>query len=144
MHRAGKTRDAAERRMWSVSVLCKYWALQVPEAALVVVILLLLQGWLGFSTWLTWSLAGLWVAKDAVLYPFVWRSFDPHYPATMHALDGEQGVATERLDRTGYVQVRGEIWHAELGRGARPVDKDELVEVRETRGRTLIVAAVNE
>lgn len=144
MHRAGKTRDAAERRMWSVSVLCKYWALQVPEAALVVIILLLLQGWLGFSAWLTWGLAGLWVAKDAALYPFVWRSYDPRYPATMHSLDGERGVATERLDRTGYVQVRGERWHAELGRGARPVDKGEPVEVRETRGRTLIVAAVKE
>jgi len=142
MHRAGNNLDAAERRMWSASVLGKYWALQLPEAALVVVILLLLQAWLGFPTWLTWSLVGLWVTKDAAFYPFVWRSYDPGYPATLHSLDGEHGVATERLDRSGYVRVRGELWRAELDRGARPVDKDEPVQVQATRGLTVIVAAV--
>jgi len=142
MHRAGKNLEAAEKRMWSASVLGRYWAMQLPEAALVIVALLLLQEWLGFSAWITWSLAGLWVAKDAALYPFVWRSYDPGYPATMHSLDGEHGIATERLDRSGYVRVRGELWHAELDHGARPVDKDETVQVRATRGHTLIVDAV--
>ena len=84
----------------------------------------------------------MWVAKDAALYPFVWRSYDPGYPATMHSLDGEHGVATERLDRSGYVRVCGELWRAELDRGARPVDKDEPVQVQATGGHTLIVAAV--
>jgi len=142
MHRAGKTLEAAEKRMWSASVLGKYWAMQVPEAALVIVVLFLLQEWLGFPAWIAWSLAGLWVAKDAALYPFVWRSYDPGYPATMHSLDGERGIATERLDRSGYVRVRGELWHAELDHGARPIDKDEPVQVQATRGHTLIVDAV--
>ena len=84
----------------------------------------------------------MWVAKDAALYPFVWRSYDPGYPATMHSLDGEHGVATERLDRSGYVRVCGELWRAELDRGARPVDKDEPVRIQATRGLTVIVAAV--
>ncbi len=142
MRRASHNLDAAEKRMWSASVLGKYWALQLPEAALVVAILLLFQVWLGYPAWLTWSLTGLWVAKDAALYPLVWRSYDHGYPATMHSLDGEHGVATERLDRSGYVKVRGELWHAELDRGARPVDKDEAVQVQVTRGHTLIVSAV--
>ena len=47
--RANNNLDTAERRMWSASVLGKYWALQLPEAALVVVFLLLLQEWLGFQ-----------------------------------------------------------------------------------------------
>jgi membrane protein implicated in regulation of membrane protease activity len=144
MRRASKPQDAAEKRIWSARVLSNYWALQVPEAALLVVILLLLQSWLGFPTWLTWSLVGLWVAKDAALYPLVWRSYDPGYPATMHSLDGEHGVATERLDPSGYVRVRGELWRAELDRGARPVNKDEAVQVQATRGLTLIVAAVGD
>lgn len=144
MRRASKSQDAAEKRIWSARVLSNYWALQVPEAALLVVILLLLQSWLGFPTWLTWSLVGLWVAKDAALYPLVWRSYDPGYPATMHSLDGEHGVATERLDPSGYVRVRGELWRAELDRGARPVNKDEAVQVQATRGLTLIVAAVGD
>jgi membrane-bound ClpP family serine protease len=136
--------DAAEGRMWSASVLGKYWALQLPEAALVVVILLLLQEWLELPAWLTWSLVGLWVAKDAAIYPFVWRSFDPGYPATLHSLDGERGVATERLDPAGYIRVRGELWRAELAHGARPVEKDEPVQVESTRGLTVIVVAVGD
>lgn len=136
--------DAAERRMWSARVLGKYWLLQLPGAALVVVILLLLQEWLGFATWITWSLVGLWVAKDATFYPFVWRSFDPGHLTTLHSLDGEHGVATERLDRSGYVRVRGELWRAELAHGARPVDKDEPVQVQAMRGLTVIVVAASE
>jgi membrane-bound ClpP family serine protease len=61
-----------------------------------------------------------------------------------HSLDGEHGVATERLDRSGYVRVRGELWRAELAHGARAVEKDERVQVREMRGLTIIVVAVSE
>lgn len=142
--RAGHNLDAAERRIWSAQVLGKYWLLQLPEVALLAAVLLLLKEWLGFPAWLVWSLVGLWVAKDAVLYPFVWRSFDPAYPATLHSLDGEHGVATERLDPAGYIRVRGELWRAELARGARPVEKDETVRVQATRGLTVIVVPVSD
>ena len=135
---------AAEKRMWSAQVLGKYWLLQVPEAALVVIILLALQHWFAIPTWVVWSLVVLWVAKDAALYPFVWRSFDAGYPATLHSLDGEHGVATERLDRSGYVRVGGELWKAELAQDARPVEKDEGVQVQGTRGLTLIVVATSD
>ena len=141
---SGHRNPAAEKRIWSAQVLGKYWLLQLPEAALVVVILLALQHWFDIPTWVVWSLVVLWIAKDAALYPFVWRSFDSGYPATLHSLDGEHGVATERLDRAGYVRVRGELWKAELARGAQPVDKDERVQVQAMRGLTLIVIAVSE
>ncbi len=130
--------------MWSAQVLGKYWLLQVPEVALLVIILLLLQKGFGIPTWALWSVVALWIAKDAALYPFVWRSFDPEYPATSHSLDGEHGVATERLDPSGYVRVRGELWRAELARGARAVEKDERVQVQEMRGLTVIVVSVSE
>lgn len=142
--RTGNNRHDAERRIWSAAVLGKYWLLQLPEAALVVVILLLLQHWFGIPTWVVWSVTALWVAKDAALYPLVWRSYDPRYPATQHSLDGEQGVATERLDPSGYIRVRGELWRAELARGARPVDKHEAVEVQSMRGLTVIVVPVGD
>jgi len=135
---------AAEKRMWSAQVLGKYWLLQVPEAALVVIILLALQHWFAIPTGIVWSLVALWVAKDAALYPFVWRSFDAGYPATLHSLDGEHGVATERLDRSGYVRVGGELWKAELAQNARPVEKDEGVQVQGMRGLTLIVVATSD
>jgi membrane protein implicated in regulation of membrane protease activity len=133
-----------EKRLWSAQVLGKYWLLQLPEMALLVIILLLLQHSFAIPTWVVWSVVALWIAKDAALYPFVWRSFDPEYPATLHSLNGEHGIATERLDRSGYVRVRGELWRAELARGARAVEKDERVTVQAMRGITVIVVAVSE
>ena len=141
MLRASHSVDAAEKRMWSAQVLGKYWLLQLPEAALVIVVLLALQYWFDIPTWVVWSLVALWLAKDAALYPFVWRSFDSGYPSTLHSLDGEHGVATERLDRSGYVHVRGELWRAELAQGTRAVEKDERIQVQSMRGLTVIVVA---
>ena len=138
-HKANSNPDAVERRMWSARVLGKYWALQLPGTALLVVILHLLQDYLSISTWLLWSIVGFWVVKDVVLYPIVWRSYDPGYPATLHSLDGARGVATERLDPTGYVRVRGELWRAELVGGAPPVEKGEPVRVQTVRDFTLQV-----
>lgn len=143
-HRASTSPNAVERRLWSARVLGKYWAFQIPGTVLLIVILHLLQDRLDLSTWLLWGIVGFWVAKDVALYPVVWRSYDAGYPATQHSLDGARGVATERLDPSGYVRVRGELWHAELARGARPVDKDEPVQVRAMRGLTLIVAAMGD
>ncbi len=143
MHRPGNHRSSAEQRLWSPAVLARYWILQLPEAALIIVIMLLLQRWLGFPAWVPWTVLALWVAKDAALYPWVWRSFDPGYPSTMHSLDGHHAVATEPFHRSGYVRLRGELWHAELEHGGRPVDKGEVVEVRSRRGLTVIVAAID-
>ncbi|NIO42199.1 MAG: hypothetical protein GTO41_19820 [Burkholderiales bacterium] len=138
-HRASTSPNAVERRLWSARVLGKYWALQIPGTVLLVVILHLLQDRLGLSTWLLWGIVGFWVAKDVALYPVVWRSYDPGYPATLHSLDGARGVATERLDPAGYVRVRGELWRAELVHGARAVKKGERVRVQSMRDFTLLV-----
>ena len=56
MLRASHSVDAAEKRMWSAQVLGKYWLLQLPEAALVIVVLLALQYWFDIPTWVVWSL----------------------------------------------------------------------------------------
>ena len=52
---------------------------------------------------------------------------------------GMQGIAQDRLAPGGYVQVRGELWQAELMGGGTPVEKGAAVKVRKTRGLTLIV-----
>ena len=138
-HREITNSDDAERRMWSARVLGKYWALQLPGTTLLVIILHLLQDRLGLATWLLWGIVGFWVVKDLVLYPIVWRSYDSGYPATLHSLDGARGVATEPLDPSGYVRVRGELWRAELAHGARPIKKGERVRVQTMREFTLLV-----
>ena len=52
---------------------------------------------------------------------------------------GAQGIAKERLAPSGYVQVRGELWKAELMESSPPLEKGERVRVEGVRGLRLVV-----
>ncbi len=132
------------KRMWSTRVLGKYWALQLPGTALLILILYLLRDRLEIPTWLLWSIVAGWVVKDILLYPLLWRSYDPGYPMTAHAMEGAHGVVVERLDPSGYVRVRGELWRAELADGSRPVKEGERIRVEAMKGLTLLVQREDE
>jgi membrane protein implicated in regulation of membrane protease activity len=126
-------------RIWNARVLLRYWLLQLPATGLLILILVLLRDRLSIPDWVLWSIVAIWVAKDALLYPLVWRSYDVAYPVTAHSLEGAHGVATERIDSTGHVRVRGELWRAELTAGAPPIDKGEHVLVETRRDLILLV-----
>lgn len=126
------------RQLWKRSVLARYWLLQLPGTLLVVLILLLLAGPFAIPAWMIGAIVALWVVKDALLYPLLWRSYDPGFPSG-HTMIGRRGVAAERIDPAGYALVRGERWRAELAGGARPIERGEPVLVETTRGLTLIV-----
>jgi membrane protein implicated in regulation of membrane protease activity len=55
---------------------------------------------------------------------------------------GLRGIAQEKIDPSGYVSIRGELWHAEPAQGFPAADKGQAVEVLAVRGLTLIVRAV--
>jgi membrane protein implicated in regulation of membrane protease activity len=132
------------RRAWSARALIKYTLLQLPATALLIVLLLLAQRWLDFSSWVLWSVVAFWVVKDIILFPFVWRSYDPDFPANSHSMIGQLGVANNRLAPSGYVRVRSELWRAEVIHGSPPIEKGERVRVRGIHGLTLLVQAENE
>ena len=123
--------------MWSARVLAKYWALQLPFTAVLVGALLVFEDDLGWPRWLIWTVVAAWVAKDAVLYPFVWRSYDAGASASLPY--PRAGVAVERIDPHGRVRCSGELWRAELAPGARPVGIGEAVTVVARRRFTLLV-----
>ena len=126
-------------RKWSTRVLVRYTALQLPGLALIVIIMLFVLHWVELPVWLLWCSVFVWVAKDVILYPFVWRAYDQPREEDVDAMIGTCCVAKERMAPSGYVLVRGELWKAELTAGSRLVEKGERVRVRETRGLTLIV-----
>jgi membrane protein implicated in regulation of membrane protease activity len=133
---SGRTR----RRMWSSAVLVKYWAIQLPLTALAIAILLLVEDHLEWPQWIVWTLVAVWVAKDAILYPLVWRAYDPSDPAALpYPMEGARGIAIDRIDPSGRVRVSGELWRAELSRGARRIEEGETVQVNARRGLTLLV-----
>lgn len=127
--------------MWSARVLAKYWALQLPVTALVIVVLLVVEDYLAWPRWLVWTIVGAWVAKDAILYPFVWRSYGSSEPArSPYPMEGATGVAVERIDPRGRVRCSGELWRAELSPGARPIEECETVTIKGRHRFTLQVA----
>lgn len=129
--------------MWSSPVLAKYWAMQLPATVIVIVILLAVESGLGWPQWIVWTMVVMWVAKDAILYPFVWRSYDPGYPTALpYPTEGAKGVAVDRIDPSGLVRISGELWRAELARGARRIEEGEPVRVKARQGLTLLVEPV--
>ncbi len=132
------------KKKWSNRILFRYWLLQLPALALLVLILIFAQRWVDLPSWLFWGALAIWVVKDAVLYPFVWRAYDWNHSADTHSMLGRRGIAKGRLAPSGYVQVRGELWKAELAEGSQPVEEGEAILVEEIRGLTLIVGPAAE
>ncbi len=137
MKRRLPTKGEGERI--SVRVVVKYVLLQIPGLVLFSLLLFGAGTWLGLPSWLAWSLLGLWAAKDAALFPFVWRSYDPDRPSLTYSVVGERGVVVESLSPSGHVRVMGERWKAEILPGEVFAGEGEAVRVVGKQGLTLQV-----
>ena len=124
-------------------IYLRYVLLNIPELAAVVLILMIVEHWVGLPVWLFWSIIGLWVAKDALLFPFVWRAYDWNRSEPSRSMIGAQGIAKQRLAPSGYVRIRGELWRAErLGEGP-PIEAGQIVRVEKMEGLTVFVIPGN-
>ncbi len=132
------------KREWSFKVLVRYSLLQLPGIALVIGLLFLMQWWMDIPLWLRWLIIIIWVAKDAVLFPFVWRAYDWNQKDNRHTMIGMQGIALERLDPVGYISIRGEQWKAQVMGKGPPVEEGQKVVVNGIRGLTLYIQPVYE
>jgi membrane protein implicated in regulation of membrane protease activity len=109
-----------------------------------VLILILLQRWVGLPSWFAWAVVVLWMAKDVALFPFVWHSYDRQCGEDRNSMVGAQGIAEERLAPSGYVRVHGELWQGEVMGGDPPIDGGQAVRVQEVNGLTLLVRLYND
>ncbi len=116
----------------------KYTLLQLPALAFLILLLLILRGWIEISGILAILIVVLWVAKDMILFPFVWRAYDEPRRG-QHPIIGNRGRTRETLNPSGHVQVGGELWKAEIGDGALPIGEGETILVVGIRGLTLLV-----
>ncbi|MFZ7110699.1 MAG: NfeD family protein [Desulfatiglandales bacterium] len=123
----------------SARVVLKYSLLQIPGIVLVILILVLLQRWVTLPAWLFWTIVCVWIAKEVIFFPFVWRAYDSRGEEKGDDMIGQRGIAEQRLSPSGYVRVRGELWHAEIRDGDVPVERGEAVKVSDIRGLTLRV-----
>ena len=116
----------------------KYTLLQLPALAFLILILLILRRWIELSGILVILIVVLWVAKDVILFPFVWRAYDEPRRG-QHPIIGNRGTTREPLSPSGHVQVGGELWKAEISNGASPIGEGETIHVIGIRGLTLLV-----
>ncbi len=133
-----------DQQMWAGRTLLKYCLIQLPEIAVVVLIILLVRQWIDIPLWLGCSLVIFWVAKDVVLYPFVWRSYEWGTKKDTNPMNGLSGIAKDRLDPSGFIFVRGELWKARVIEGDVVIEKGEAVLVKGRRGLTLLVEKEDE
>ena len=130
-------------RRWSARVVVRYAIFQVPAVVLLALVLTLVRRWVNIPTWSAWGLVGLWVVKDVILFPFVWRAYDTDNAMAANSMVGARGIAKDRLNPSGYIQVRAELWQAEVIGDGPPIDRGQRVRVRGICGLKLLVQPDN-
>jgi len=132
------------KRRWPARVLIKYILLQLPIIVLLPLVLLFIRQWVDIPVWLIWGLVALLIIKDIIMFPRVWRSYDQSRPGNPTSIIGMRGIAQDRLAPTGYIQVRSELWRAEVMEGRSPIANGKGVRIVGIEGLTLIVQAEDE
>ena len=120
-------------------ILVRYACIQGLETFAFILILILAGKWVEIPLWLFITLCTLWVAKDFVLFPFVWHAYDWDHNKESNPMVGMPGVVHERIDPKGFVEVRGERWQAELSDAQSPLEKGKAIRVVGMKGLVLFV-----
>ncbi len=128
------------KKPWSSRIITRYVLLQIPALVILFVLLVLAKRWIDLPSWFIWGLIGLWIAKDVALFPLTWRAYDQDHARSGSSMIGAIGIAEEKLNPSGYIRVRGELWKAEVVGNARPIERGDGVRIQETRGLTLLVS----
>jgi membrane-bound ClpP family serine protease len=105
-----------------------------------ILILLLIRQWVEIPVYLLLAMIGLSVGKDILLFPFLWRYYDPSHLPDRFGMVGRRGHVLTRLNPRGIVQIRGERWQAEVAPDQAPVDAGETVWVEAINGLRLTVS----
>jgi membrane protein implicated in regulation of membrane protease activity len=120
-------------------VYIRYGLLTIPETIVFILILIVVGNWVLIPFWLGITLMLLWVVKEIILFPFVWRAYDNTRPEVPRAMIGQRGLTRERLAPAGYIRVQGELWKAENMLGQPPIEKSKWVRVEKIEGLKLFV-----
>lgn len=124
---------------WSLTTILKYTLFQLPEIAVVSVVLIFLGKWEVISASAAYGLIAVWIIKDVLLYPFLWKAYEFGGPKKANPMIGQVGFVKNRLGPTGMISVRGELWKARIAEDAHPIEIGRHVRVVSIDGLTLVV-----
>ena len=117
----------------------RYAALQIPGLTFACIFSWLAVDWFDVPTWAAGLAVALWVAKDAVMFPFVWRAYTVRDGNGLHDVRGRVGVVEEALAPEGRVRIGSERWRASVPRGADEIAEGARVRVVAVDGLRLTV-----
>jgi len=124
-------------------VYLRYVLLIIPGTIVLTLILFVIRHWIAVPAWFFWVFIAIWIAKDVVMFPFVWRAHDTGRPGISRSMIGERGVVKQQLDPSGYIQVAGELWWAEKRGEGPPIKEGKFVRVQKLEGLKLYVVPDN-
>ena len=122
-----------------MSTLARYTLLQVPGWVVTAAVLAIPLQLELISFRVAATLFGLLMLKDAIIYPFVRRAYEPAANNRVEDLIGHLAEVRRDLRPDGYVWLRGELWRAETDGGGDSIAPGNRVRVIGARGLTLIV-----
>ena len=120
-------------------VYIRYGLLTIPGTVALILVLIVVQNWVSIPIWLWLTLILLWIAKEIILFPFVWRAYDHTRAEVSNSMIGVRGITKEKLAPTGYILVQGELWKAEKMVNEPPIEKNKWVRVKKMEGLKLFV-----
>ena len=123
-------------------VYLRYGLLMIPGTTVLVLILIIVQHWVAVPAWLLGLLVFLWIAKEVIMFPFLWRAYDWKQTDDSGSMIGKRGLTTARLAPNGYIKIQGELWRAEIMGCDSPIEKGEWVQVKKVEGLKLFVSLV--
>jgi membrane protein implicated in regulation of membrane protease activity len=120
-------------------VYVRYGLLMIPGTLALVLILIVIGHWVVIPVWLFGTIVALSIAKDVIMFPFVWQAYDQKPSTSPGSMIARRGIAKERLAPVGYIQVGGELWRAEKIGDGPPIEIGEWVRVKKIDGLKLFV-----
>jgi membrane-bound ClpP family serine protease len=114
----------------------------IPGTLALVLILIVIRHWVMMPAWLFGTIVALSIAKDVIMFPFVWKAYDQKPSTIPGSMIARRGVAIKRLAPVGYIQVGGELWRAEKIGDGPPIEMGEWVRVKSMEGLKLYVISM--
>lgn len=120
-------------------IYLRYFLLNLPAAGLLVGILFLVRSRVTLPGWFIVLMVAIWLVKDVILFPFVWKSYDWGRPGISRTMTGSTGVVKNPLSPLGLVQINGELWKAENIGQEEVLERGSKVRVVKRKGLILSV-----